>query len=153
LGYHLLDTGKPITTGCEKKNNRIIRALWLSLGIVCLILGTVGMVLPILPTTPFLLAASACFCKSSERMNNWLLNNKWFGAYIRNYKEGHGIPMKTKIIALAILWITISISTVFFLGRLLPAFLVLPIQLVMAVVAVCVTIHIVRLPTYRKNKI
>jgi uncharacterized membrane protein YbaN (DUF454 family) len=147
-----LDNKKPENANCEKKHNRVVRVLWLTLGIVCLVLGTVGMMLPILPTTPFLLAASACFCKSSERMNNWLLNNRLFGSYIRNYKEGHGIPMKTKIIALAVLWITISISTVFFLGRMLPNFLVLPMQLVMVAVAVGVTIHIVRLPTYRKNK-
>ncbi|MCW4023921.1 MAG: YbaN family protein [Candidatus Bathyarchaeota archaeon] len=147
-----MNAGKPETANCEKKHTSIVRALCLSLGIVCIVLGTIGIALPILPTTPFLLAASACFCKSSERMNNWLLNNKWFGSYIRNYKEGHGIPMKTKIIALAVLWITIGVSTVFFLGHMLPDFLVLPMQLVMGAVAVGVTIHIARLPTSEKTK-
>ena len=115
-------------------------------------LGAVGMVLPILPTTPFLLAAAACFCKSSTRMYDWLLNNKWFGSYIKNYKEGRGLSLRTKVFALTVLWVTIGVSTVFFLSRLLPSVLVLPMQIVMVAVAVGVSVHILRLPTYRKIK-
>ena len=88
------------TASCEKKGKKVTRALWLVAGLLCPGLGTIGMVLPILPTTPFLLAAAACFCKSSARMYNWLLSNKWFGEYIRNYKEGRGLPIRTKITAL-----------------------------------------------------
>jgi hypothetical protein len=134
----------------ENKGHKITRALWLVAGIICLSLGAIGMVLPILPTTPFLLAAAACFCKSSSRMYNWLLNNKWFGEYIRNYKEGRGLPMKTKMFALVVLWITIGISIVFLLNRLLPTQLVLPMQIIMMAVAVGVSIHILRLPTFKK---
>jgi hypothetical protein len=72
-------------------NKKLARALWLIAGMTCLVLGAIGMVLPILPTIPFLLAASGCFCKSSTRMYNWLLNNKWFGEYVKNYKEGKGL--------------------------------------------------------------
>ena len=139
--------------GCEKKGKKVTRALWLVAGLICVGLGTIGMVLPILPTTPFLLAAAACFCKSSTRMYNWLLNNKWFGEYIKNYREGKGIQMKTKIVALTVLWVTISVSTVFLLNRLLPPQLVLPIQLIMVAVAVGVSIHILRLPTFKKHLI
>ncbi|MBM4400707.1 MAG: DUF454 domain-containing protein [Crenarchaeota archaeon] len=139
------------TENCKKRGNNATRALWLALGLVCVGLGTIGMVLPILPTTPFLLAAAACFCKSSTRMYNWLLNNKWFGEYIRNYKEGRGLPMRTKVTALTVLWVTILVSTVFFLNRLLPPQLVLPMQLVMIAVAVGVSVHILRLPTFRKR--
>ena len=93
-----LDKEKPIQkVKCEKKGQKIIRALWLAVGLVCVGLGAIGIVLPILPTTPFLLAAAACFCKSSTRMYDWLLSNKWFGEYIRNYKEGRGLPLRTKI--------------------------------------------------------
>src|SRR5512138_617244 len=102
--------------------------LWLSAGLLCTGFGAIGMVLPILPTTPFLLAAAACFCKSSTRMYNWLLGNKWFGEYIKNYREGRGLPMRTKITALIILWVTIGVSTIFLLNRLLPPQLVLPMQ-------------------------
>lgn len=138
---------------CKKKGHKVTRWLWLVAGLICVALGAIGIMLPILPTTPFLLAAAACFCKSSTRMYNWLLNNKWFGEYIRNYREGKGIPLKTKITALTVLWITIVISTVFFLNRILPPQLVLPMQLTMLAVAVGVSIHVIRLPTFQKINI
>jgi len=140
----------PILACDRKKPRTITKALWLTAGIICLVLGTIGMVLPILPTTPFLLAAAACFCKSSPRMYNWLLNNKYFGEYIKNYKEGKGLPLKTKITALTVLWTTIIISTVFLLNRLLPPQLLLPMQIIMIAVAAAVSIHILRLPTFKK---
>ncbi len=151
-----MDSGKTSgIAGCENKREnkgkKIKKVLWLVVGFICLGLGSVGIVLPILPTTPFLLAAAACFCKSSTRMYNWLLGNKWFGEYIRNYKEGRGLAMKTKITALTVLWVTIGISTVFFLNRLLPPQLVLPMQIIMVAIAVGVSIHILRLPTYEKH--
>ncbi|MEM2108597.1 MAG: YbaN family protein [Candidatus Bathyarchaeia archaeon] len=138
------------TATCTPKRNRLKRTIWFVAGTVCVALGAVGTVLPILPTTPFLLAAAACYCKSSERAYRWLLSNKWFGEYIRNYKEGRGIPKKTKIIALSVLWVTIGFSTVFALPRLLPEMLILPMQLTMVAVAVAVSVHILKLPTFKK---
>jgi len=134
----------------KKKGQKLVRALWLIAGTICLVLGAIGIVLPVLPTTPFLLAAAACYYKSSPRMHHWLLNNRWFGEYIRNYKEGKGLTLKTKITALTMLWITIGVSTVFMLDRLLPAQLVLPMQLIMIAVAIAVSTHILRLPTFKK---
>ncbi|HUT17250.1 MAG TPA: YbaN family protein [Acidobacteriota bacterium] len=134
----------------KKKGQKLVRALWLIAGTICLVLGAIGIVLPVLPTTPFLLAAAACYYKSSPRMHKWLLNNRWFGEYIRNYKEGKGLTLKTKITALTMLWITIGVSTVFMLDRLLPAQLVLPMQLIMIAVAIAVSTHILRLPTFKK---
>lgn len=136
---------------CKKKGNRVTRGFWLVVGVICVVLGAIGIALPILPTTPFLLAAAACFCKSSTRMYNWLLNNKWFGEYIRNYKEGGGLPMKTKITALTVLWITIGVSIAFLLNRLLSSQLVLPMQFIMVAIAVGVSVHILRLPTFKKR--
>ena len=148
-----LDKAKPIQkVKCEKKGQKIIRALWLAVGLVFVGLGAIGLVLPILPTTPFLLAAAACFCKSSTRMYDWLLSNKWFGDYIRNYKEGRGLPMRTKITVVTVMWATISISTVFLISRLLPPELILPLQVAMIAVAVGVSIHILRLPTFKKQQ-
>ena len=83
-------------------------------------------------------------------MHNWLLNNRLFGEYIRNYKEGKGLTVKTKLTALTMLWVTIGFSTVFMLNRLLPAQLVLPMQLIMIAVAIAVSTHILRLPTFKK---
>ena len=146
-----MEEKKTFASACKKQGNKLVRTLWLIAGTICVVLGAIGMVLPLLPTTPLLLAAAACYCKSSDRMYNWLLNNKWFGEYIRNYKEGKGLPMKTKITALTVLWITISFSTVFILHRLLPAQLVLPMQLIMVAIAIAVSIHIVRLPTFKRT--
>jgi len=120
--------------------NKFIRSLFFVAGTITLVLGAVGIVLPILPTTPFLLISLACYLRSSERMTHWMLNNKYFGTYIRNYKEGKGIPMKTKLFAITVLWITISLS----------AFVLVPIlvvQIILLVVAVGVTVHLIRLPT------
>ena len=139
--------------GTEKKRKKVTRLLWLVAGLLCTGLGAVGIVLPLLPTTPLLLAAAACFCKSSTKMYDWLLGNKWFGDYIRNYKEGRGLSLRTKFSALTVLWATIGISTVFLLNRLLPPQLVLPMQLIMIAVAVAVSIYILRLPTFKASSL
>ena len=146
-----MEEKKTFASTCKKQGQKLVRALWFIAGTICVVLGAIGIVLPILPTTPFLLAAAACYYKSSEKMHRWLLNNKWFGEYIRNYTEGKGLTRKTKIIALTVLWITIILSTIFMLNRILPAQLVLPLQLVMIAVAVAVSIHILRLPTFKKT--
>jgi uncharacterized membrane protein YbaN (DUF454 family) len=138
-------------SGTYKQSSRFIRGIWFTAGTICLILGAIGIVLPILPTTPFLLASAACYYKSSSRMHQWLINNKWFGDYIKNYQEGRGIPKKTKITALTILWITIGISVIFFLNQLLPDFLVIPMQITMIIVAIIVTIYMLRLPTFERK--
>jgi uncharacterized membrane protein YbaN (DUF454 family) len=75
-------------------------------------------------------------------MTHWMLNNKYFGKYIRNYREGKGIPLKTKLFALTVLWTTIAISAIFIVPILI-------VQIILFIVAVAVTIHLVRLPTYR----
>jgi uncharacterized membrane protein YbaN (DUF454 family) len=142
---------KTFAETCKEQGRKLVRTLWFIAGTICVVLGAIGIVLPLLPTTPFLLAAAACYYKSSERMHRWLLNNKWFGEYIRNYQEGKGLTKKTKITALTVLWVTIGFSTVFVLPRLLPAILVLPLQLVMMVVAIAVSAYLLRLPTFKKK--
>jgi len=78
-------------------------------------------------------------------MTKWVLTNKYFGSYIRRYKEGKGIPIKTKIIAIATLWITISYSALFIIDIWI-------VQLILFAIAIAVSIHIIRLPTYRETK-
>lgn len=135
----------------KNEGNKIVKILLIVAGTISLALGAIGIVLPVLPTTPFLLLAAACYYRSSKRMHRWLLNNKWFGEYIRNYKEGKGLTLKTKITALAMLWVTIEVSAVFMLNRLLPEQLVLPMQLIMIAVAIAVSAHILKLPTFKKT--
>jgi len=124
---------------------KVVRALFFIAGTVSLVLGAIGIVLPILPTTPLLLLALACYCRSSKRMTKWVLTNKYFGSYIRRYKEGKGIPIKTKIIAISTLWITISYSAFFIVNIWI-------VQLILFTIATAVTIHLIRLPTYRQNQ-
>lgn len=127
----------------KKKGQKLVRALWFIAGTMCLLLGAIGIVLPVLPTTPFLLAAAACYYKSSPRMHKWLLNNRWFGEYIKNYKEGRGLTLKAKITALTLLWITIGFSAFFMID-------ILAVQLILLAVAIAVSTHIIRLPTFKK---
>lgn len=148
-----MEDKKTFASKCKEQGQKLARTLWFIAGTICVVLGAIGIVLPILPTTPFLLAAAACYYKSSPRMHRWLLNNKMFGEYIRNYTEGKGLTKKTKIIALTVLWVTIGFSTVFMLNQLLPATLVLQMQIIMVIVAIAVSAHILRLPTFRKTQI
>jgi len=129
------------TEAPNKSNKKVVRTLFFIAGSITLVLGAIGIVLPVLPTTPFLLVSLACYLRSSERMTHWMLTNKYFGKYIKNYQEGKGIPLKTKIYAISILWITILYS----------AFFIVPIwvvQIILFTIATLVTLHLVRLPTY-----
>ena len=128
----------------KNKKNRVIRALLLVAGTISLALGAIGIFLPILPTTPFLLLSAACYMRSSERMHKWLLGNRWFGEYIRNYQEGRGIPLKTKIVAMAFLWAAIIYSAFFALDEILIA------QVALLLIALGVSVHLIRLPTLKK---
>jgi len=123
--------------------SRLKKGLFVIAGTIFLALGCIGVVLPILPTTPFLLLSAACYYKGSERMHRWILNNKWFGNYIRNYKEGKGLPFKTKIFTLAVLWIVISFSALLMTNLIV-------IQAVLFAVAFGVSVHLITLPTLRQ---
>ena len=133
---------EPKTAKETRAHQKIVRAFFFVVGTVSLVLGAIGIVLPILPTTPFLLLALACYLRSSDRMTHWILNNKYFGKYIRNYREGKGIPLKTKIFAISVLWISIFFSAFFIIQILI-------VQIILFVIAAGVTIHLIRLPTYR----
>jgi uncharacterized membrane protein YbaN (DUF454 family) len=127
----------------RKKRHRITKTLFLVAGTICVALAAIGIVLPILPTTPFLLLAAACYFRGSEKMYHWLISNRVFGEYIRNYREGKGIPLKTKIIAVTFLWLAIVYSAFFVVN-------ILAVRLVLLVVAIAVSTHIIRIPTFKK---
>ncbi|GGJ90492.1 hypothetical protein GCM10007063_11320 [Lentibacillus kapialis] len=93
-------------------------------GTISLVLGVLGIVLPLLPTTPFLLLAAACYVRSSEKLYNWLITNKYFGSYIQNYRDGNGIPLRAKVIGVSTLWLAMSF-TILFVVPLLPIKLLL----------------------------
>src|SRR4030067_1054524 len=72
--------------------------------------GGLGVFIPLLPTTPFLLLAAFCYARSSERFYRWLLTNPWFGAYLTNYREGRGMALRDKLLTLTALWLAIGSS-------------------------------------------
>ena len=74
-----------------------MRYLLITLSCICIALGVIGMILPVMPTTPFLLLASWLFLKSSPELHRWLLNHKILGIYIRNYEVHKAIPLRAKI--------------------------------------------------------
>ena len=92
-----------------------MKALYVLLGTLSLALGIIGIVLPLLPTTPFLLLTAALYVRSSPRLYDWLLRQKHLGPYIRNFRENRAIPLKAKIISVSLLWITI-LYCVFFIA-------------------------------------
>lgn len=120
------------------------RILFIVAGTICLGLGALGIILPLLPTTPFLLLTAACYMRGSDRMYQWLLNNKWFGKYIRNYREGKGIPLRGKISALVLLWTTISFTAIFIIS-------IGVIRVTLFLIAAIVSIYLIRLPTLEKS--
>ncbi len=77
------------------------RTVFLTIGFICLVLGIIGMVAPILPGSVLLFVALLCFSKSSERVHSWLINNKWFGYYFQKLERGEGIPLSAKIVLTA----------------------------------------------------
>ena len=112
------------------------RRLLIGAGTLCTGLGIIGIFIPILPTTPFLLLAAACYMRSSERFYQWLINNRIFGAYVRNYVEGRGMPVRIKLFTILLLWLTIGLTTAFGVQNTI-------IRIVLVCIAIGVTVHIV----------
>ena len=116
------------------------RYILISLGFLSLGLGVLGIVLPLLPTTPFLLFAAFCFYKSSQRFHSWLLNHRILGTRIRNYTENRAIDLKTKWFALIILWLTIGFSIYLFWHTVF-------IPIILLIIALLASWHVLSLKT------
>ena len=123
----------------------IARGIWVILGTLALGIGLVGVVIPVLPTTPFLLAAAYCYSRGSKRFHVWLTTNRIVGRYIRDYQEGKGISSHAKMITLILLWSTILISALVFVH-------ILWVQVVMIMIALAVSYHILSIGTGKKVK-
>ena len=94
--------------------NRALRAAYLAAGFLFVGIGLLGLVLPVLPTTPFILLAAACFARSSERFYRWLLEHRAFGPLVREWREHRSIPHRVKLVAIAMMAATLTVSIVFF---------------------------------------
>ncbi|MCY1428896.1 Inner membrane protein YbaN [compost metagenome] len=94
----------------QQQRHPALRMVLLIIGWLSVVLGVIGIFVPVLPTTPFLLLAAACFVRSSRRFYLWLVEHPRLGPWIRDYLEGQGIPLKGKIYALVLMWASISLS-------------------------------------------
>jgi len=117
----------------------------IALGSLSLGLGAVGMAIPVLPTTPFLLLALYCYLRSSRRLYDWLLHHKLFGAYLYNYITYRAVPRQTKIAALIVLWAGLITSII-----LVP---ILYVRLILLAIGVGVSIHLFSLRTIEKAQL
>jgi uncharacterized membrane protein YbaN (DUF454 family) len=123
--------------GCMTRiPDKLKRRLFVIAGIIALGIGVVGIIVPLLPTTPFLLLAAICY--------NALLCNRFIGSYVRNYLEGRGMSLKIKIWTLSLLWVAIVCTAVLATNSL-------TIRIILAVVLVGVTIHILLVKTAKKD--
>ena len=89
----------------DLRRSGLSRFLWLILGLLFVAIGLIGVVVPGLPTTPLMILAAACFAKSSQRFYDWIINNRVFGSHVKNYREGNGIPKRSKPTILATMWV------------------------------------------------
>lgn len=120
----------------------IRKAVLIFVGTVCVGLGVLGMFLPLMPTTVFLLMAAYCYSRSSERFHTWLLTNRLFGSYIKNYKSGKGISLRQKVSTITILWASIGLS----IWMLAASW---GVNLLLLAVAIGVTLHLLWIKTHR----
>jgi uncharacterized membrane protein YbaN (DUF454 family) len=88
----------------------LVRLLFNILGTLLLAVGILGIVLPLLPATPFLLLASACYVRGSQALHTWLMSHRYLGPYITNLKERRGMPRKAKLMTIAVLWASLFFS-------------------------------------------
>ena len=130
----------------KRIGSRPVRWLLVVAGCVSLGLGLLGIPLPVLPTTPFLLVSAWCFGRSSEPLLRWLLTNRLFGVYLRGYVQNRGVPKRVKIYVLVLLWTTLLFSAFWVVKAVWLSVLLIG-------VAVGVTLHVLRIRTAKpENK-
>lgn len=135
----VVEENKPRT-----RYGRITKLILILVGHVSLVLGLVGIALPLLPTTPFLLLAAACYVRGSESLYNWLSNQRLLGPYIASYRAGGGINRRLKVGLIALIWITVPMSAMLLVD-------VLMIRLALFATASLVSVVICRLPVRKRS--
>ena len=126
----------------DLNRSKISRIIWFMLGFTVMCIGLVGIVVPGLPTTPLMILAAACFAKSSQKFYDWIINNKMFGHHVKNYREGKGIPKKSKPIILGTMWTFVLFAVLIAIPDSAPAVS----KITTLVLAVIGTIFILRIP-------
>lgn len=118
----------------------LVRWLLLVAGTACVALGLIGLFLPVLPTTPFMLLAAACYARASRRFYDWLLSNRTFGPMIHEWRKHRSIPYRTKIGAIVLMGVTLALSIVLFVE---PQWL----RVVLAILGIALAVWLYRLPS------
>lgn len=134
----------PAVSGEPMNKPPLLKWLLISVGVVCVGLATIGIFVPLLPTTPLLLVAAACFMRSSDRLYQRLITHRAFGPYIRNYQEHRAITRRARIMALLLLWTTLGYTTFWIVGSI-------ALRVILLSIATAVTVHLVRLKTLADN--
>jgi len=112
------------------------RVLWIGLGTTFVAIGAIGVAVPLLPTTPFLLLAAFCYARGSKRLHSWLLGHRYLGVYLRAYERGEGVSKSAKAISLLLLWGTMMLTIVIFVDNVL-------VMLVIVAIGLGVSAHII----------
>jgi len=115
--------------------------LWVAAGFISLTLGAIGIVLPLLPTTPLVILAAICFSSGNKKLDEWLSKSRIFGPFIDNYRTGKGISLARKIASIAFLWVGLVTSMIVLQAP--------TIYFVLTVVGVGVTVHLSMIKTKR----
>ncbi|WP_304130343.1 YbaN family protein [Ignavibacterium album] len=119
---------------------KLYRYFYLISGFLLVAIGVIGIFLPVLPTTIFLILASACFVKSSPKANDWLRNHRILGMYVKNYQDKAGLTLRAKIFNIAFLWIMILLSAFYLTNEFY-------IKIILIAIAAGVTLHILMIKT------
>ncbi|MFH1663093.1 MAG: YbaN family protein [Chloroflexota bacterium] len=120
-----------------------MKPLLVIVGTIFVGLGVIGIFLPVLPTTPFLLLAATCYARGSRKFYFWLMNNRWFGVYISNYRQKKGMPLKIKVLTVVLLWLTILVSVIFAVQSL-------AVRIILIIIAFGVSLHILSIKTLKE---
>ncbi len=131
---------EPPSVGRKQPASRLVRSLLLAAGFISLALGVIGIFVPVLPTTPFVLLAAACFARSSRRFHAWLLANRTFGPMVDEWERHKSLPYRTKVTAIALMSISLAMSIVFFVR---PAWL----KITLAFLGLALAIWMYRIPS------
>ena len=119
-----------------------MKYLLIILGSISLVLGVIGIFLPLLPTTPFLLLAAALYVRSSENLYQWLIHQKYLGTYIRNFREHKAIPLRAKIISVTLVWATLLYCAIFISENIY-------LSIALLVLAIAISWHILSYKTLK----
>ncbi|MDK1022528.1 MAG: YbaN family protein [Candidatus Hydrogenedentes bacterium] len=140
------DGDKALRGEVHESRSRLVKGLLMAAGTVSVGLGVLGIIFPVVPTTPFLLLAAACYAHSSERFYVGLLTNRYFGQYIRDWREKRGLTLATKLWIIFVMAGTMGASAVFFVP-------LVSVRIFLGIVGACVSIYIWRLPTKPRDSV